>query len=148
MGIGPGGTGGAGARSWGIDSNHPAAEPLEQVRQHLARAERDLADLRAEHAALADPEVQSVDDEHDSEGSTIGFERARVAGLIERAEGRAAELREAAARAGAGGYGVCRECGRRIEADRLAALPATRLCIRCAHRAAGPPPLGPRRRVP
>jgi DnaK suppressor protein len=103
------------------------------LQDRLDRAGQGLADLRAEFSALADPEVQSLDDEHDSEGATIGFERARVAGLIERAERRIADLDDALRRAAEGRYDVCSSCGRRIEADRLEALPATTLCITCAH---------------
>lgn len=79
----------------------------------------------------------ALDDEHDSEGSTIGFERARVAGLIRRADTRIAELEAAAARLSAGTYGRCHRCGRPIGAERLAALPSTRLCVDCARRAGG-----------
>lgn len=98
----------------------------------LDRAQRSLADLQAEFAALADPEVVALDDEHDSEGSTIGFERARVAGLIERTQARIAELERATDRAAEGSYGLCDACGSDIGDERLSALPHTRLCIRCA----------------
>jgi RNA polymerase-binding transcription factor DksA len=64
----------------------------------------------------------NVDDEHDPEGSTIAFERARIANL-------AREAREA------GSYWICERCGGPIADERLAARPATRSCIRCA---AGP----------
>lgn len=98
----------------------------------LARARSDLADLEAEHAALADPDDVALDDEHDSEGSTVGFERARVAGLLKRASRRVAELESAVGRAADGSYGYCQACGGKIGAERLASLPAVRLCIDCA----------------
>ncbi|HET9078611.1 MAG TPA: TraR/DksA C4-type zinc finger protein [Acidimicrobiales bacterium] len=102
------------------------------LREELRRARSGLEDLRAEFSELADPDAPSVDDEHDSEGSTIGFERARVAGLMAGAERRVSELEEATARARAGTYSVCEVCGAAIGAERLAALPATRRCVGCA----------------
>ena len=61
---------------------------VEIVLAELARARAALDDLEAEYSALADPENVVLDDEHDSEGSTVGFERARVAGLLDRSEDR------------------------------------------------------------
>lgn len=102
------------------------------MRLELNRTRSSLADLRAEFEALADPDVVALDDEHDSEGATIGFERARVAGLMERAERRIADLEAAVQRAAEGSYRYCDRCGGEIGLDRLEALPGTRLCIACA----------------
>lgn len=103
-----------------------------RLRTELGRARRDLADLESEFSALADPDVVALDDEHDSEGSTVGFERARVAGLIERTRRRIADLEGAVRRAAEGSYGICERCGAPIPAERLEALPSTRMCIACA----------------
>ena len=102
------------------------------LRAELARARAGLADLEAEYAALVDHENVALDDEHDSEGSTVGFERARVAGLLARSRRQVADLEDASRRAEAGAYGYCSSCGSEIGTERLAALPATHLCIRCA----------------
>src|SRR5579862_8672426 len=99
------------------------ADSLAALHEELDRVRLALADLEAEHAALADPDVVSLDDEHDSEGSTVGYERARVAGLMERSKSQLAELEAAAARAAEGTYGICASCGGQISAARLAALP-------------------------
>jgi RNA polymerase-binding transcription factor DksA len=77
----------------------------------------------------------NVDDEHDPEGSTIAFERARIANLASEARAYLAELERATARLEAGSYWICERCGGPIADERLAARPATRSCIRCA---AGP----------
>lgn len=106
----------------------------DRVQVELARARAGLQDLEAEHAALADPENVSLDDEHDSEGSTVGFERARVAGLLDRSRRQVTELEAAVRRAADGSYGYCSSCAREVGPERLAALPATQLCIDCAHR--------------
>ncbi len=116
----------------------------DRLAEELQRARSDLEDLRAELAELADPAVQSLDDEHDAEGSTIGFERARVWGLVIRAERRVSDLEAAAERARAGSYNRCERCGGQIGGERLEALPATRVCVRCAAAGATGPPGVPR----
>ena len=105
---------------------------VDAVQAELGRARAGLEDLKAEYAALADPENVALDDEHDSEGSTVGFERARVAGLLDRSRRQVADLEAAARRAVDGSYGYCTLCGREVGTERLAALPATQLCIGCA----------------
>jgi RNA polymerase-binding transcription factor DksA len=106
---------------------------VDVVQAELARARAGLEDLEAEYTALADPETIALDDEHDSEGSTVGFERARVAGLVNRARRQVVDLEAAVQRAVDGSYGYCTSCGREVGTERLAALPSTQLCISCAH---------------
>jgi RNA polymerase-binding transcription factor DksA len=74
------------------------------------------------------------DDEHDPEGVTVAFERAQVAGLLDQARAELSAVDAAAARLAAGTYGTCVRCGNPIADERLAALPATTTCIRCADR--------------
>jgi RNA polymerase-binding transcription factor DksA len=105
---------------------------IDSLSDELARARTGLEDLEAEFLALADPDNATLDDEHDSEGSTVGFERARVAGLLARSKRRVADLEAATQRTVDGRYGRCIMCAREIGTERLAALPATQLCIHCA----------------
>jgi len=86
-------------------------------------------------AASAD---SNADDEHDPEGSTIAFERAKVSALVLEARAYLADLTRAQARLDAGTYLFCEHCGGPIASERLAARPATRSCIACA--ALGRPP--------
>lgn len=72
------------------------------------------------------------DDEHDPEGATIGWERAQVSTLREQAQEQLRELDRAVECLAAGTYGICENCGARIEPARLSARPATRLCVACA----------------
>lgn len=89
--------------------------------------------LEAEHAAIVEGSAQAnLDDEHDPEGATVGFERARVASLLEAARRRVALLDDAAERLATGRYGVCARCGRSIAAERLEAEPAAATCVGCA----------------
>ena len=100
-------------------------------------AERLVADLRAElDGIIAAQEADPPDDEHDVEGSSVGFERARVTALLSSAEANLAELRAADERLAAGAYGRCEVCGAAIGEDRLAAMPTTRRCVSCATPAA------------
>ncbi|HUP86038.1 MAG TPA: TraR/DksA C4-type zinc finger protein [Acidimicrobiales bacterium] len=90
-------------------------------------------DLRGEldgiiTAQSADP----PDDEHDVEGSSVGFERARITALLSSAEAHVAELDAASARMASGDYGRCENCGADIGGDRLEAVPTATRCMRCA----------------
>lgn len=92
-----------------------------------------IASMNEELAGLAAAVANSnADDEHDPEGSTIAFEREQLAALVEQARRRLGELDHALARLAEGSYTVCAECGGPIAAERLAARPAARTCIRCA----------------
>jgi RNA polymerase-binding transcription factor DksA len=77
-------------------------------------------------------EASNADDEHDPEGATIGFERAQLSALIEQTRARLADLDRAVQQVRDGSYGVCERCGEDIGAERLAARPSARTCIRCA----------------
>lgn len=98
--------------------------------------ERRLAETRLEAAGAELDDMRSAggggDDEHDPEGSTVAFERARVAALVADAQDRLAAVDRAIARLAAGDYRRCTRCGGPIGDDRLAARPTTDRCVRCA----------------
>ena len=101
------------------------------------RAHARAAGLRRDRDAIVDAAALSPpDDEHDPEGSTVGFERALVIDLLAQAHAGVAALDAALARLDAGTYGVCAGCGRPIAAERLAAHPATTRCVACAQESA------------
>jgi DnaK suppressor protein len=52
--------------------------------------------------------------------------------MLQRLKERAASIERALSQADEATYGICEQCGRPIHADRLAVLPDTRLCVRCA----------------
>jgi DnaK suppressor protein len=83
---------------------------------------------------LAAARESNADDEHDPEGATLAFERAQLLALRAATRHRLAEVEQALDRLRAGSYPSCRACGRPIGADRLAARPASTLCIDCAAR--------------
>ncbi len=109
-------------------------------------AERAATTLRAtELASVFDGIVQAstvanVDDEHDPEGATVGFERAQVAALLDQAWRHLVEVDDALERLRAGRYGTCARCGKAITVERLTALPATVHCVACAQASPRSPP--------
>jgi RNA polymerase-binding transcription factor DksA len=125
-------TPGAGARAGAGGADPSAHEALEAARR-AARARLEAA--TAEHEAIvAASEGSNADDEHDPEGSTIAYERARTAALRAQALADLAELDLALERLRAGVPPTCEVCGGVIPAERLDALPATRTCVTCAAR--------------
>jgi DnaK suppressor protein len=109
------------------------ADVVGQLRElQRSTAERRLALRRDFDRIVEASQSVSTDDEHDPEGSTIAFERAQVAALLDQAERQLAELDAAVARVDAGGYGRCESCGGQIAAERLLVRPAATRCIACA----------------
>lgn len=99
----------------------------------LVAAQQMVSELRGElDGIIAEQEAKPPDDEHDVEGSSVGYERARLMALLAHAEGRLAELEAASGRLAAGSYGRCGRCGGLIGDERLAALPTTQRCLSCA----------------
>lgn len=94
--------------------------------ERLAALTDDFDDIVAASAN------SNADDEHDSEGATIAFERSQVSALIAQARARLRELDLAQTRLVQGSYGICVECGAQIAPGRLEARPSTRTCLACA----------------
>jgi DnaK suppressor protein len=106
------------------------SEMLQTARERTAQ---QLADLTAAFAAVVDSsDLANLDDEHDPEGATVGFERAQLHALVEQARTKLAELDAARQRLERGTYGACERCGDDISEARLDARPETRTCIACA----------------
>jgi DnaK suppressor protein len=99
-----------------------------------AAAQARIAALRREFDGIVAAAAQTgVDDEHDPEGATLAFERAQLAALLEAAQRQLADLDQALTRLREGRYGRCERCGQPVSPARLAARPAARTCIGCAH---------------
>ena len=106
------------------------SDPLGQERAAaLAQIE---ALTREFDEVVAASKASNADDEHDPEGSTIAFERAQVATLLQQAHRAREDLTSALQRAQQGAYGACERCGEPIGAGRLQARPDARTCIACA----------------
>ncbi len=107
------------------------------LRRTLLTRQTDLADhltdLRRELDAIIEASTDAnTDDEHDPEGTTIAFERSQLTTLIASAAAEQQSVVQALARVAAGTYGRCERCRRPIAPERLAARPASELCVVCA----------------
>ena len=105
-----------------------------RLEDDLASTQRLIVDLESDLEAIAESTALSPDDEHDPEGATVGFERARVASLLDQTRRSLMDIESALLRVEGGSYGVCDRCAAPIAAERLEALPTTALCIECAAR--------------
>ena len=81
---------------------------------------------------VAAADSSNLDDEHDPEGATIGFERAQTSSLIASTEERLREVDAALERVVSGTYGSCEVCGEPISPERLAARPTATRCVKHA----------------
>jgi DnaK suppressor protein len=106
-----------------------------------------LATVRAEHEQLVRQveslerlvtsmieasELTSTDDEHDPEGPTIADDQAQAIALLRQARDDHDALVVTRAQLESGHVVICSVCGRSIDQERVAALPTTSRCIRCA----------------
>ena len=109
---------------------------LEAERARLAGA---VEFLERENAGSLDEESGEVagrgDDNHMAEMATATYDRELDVGLEEGAQNTLDEVDAALQRIEEGSYGVCELCGEPIGAERLSAIPWTRLCIDDARRA-------------
>jgi RNA polymerase-binding transcription factor DksA len=91
----------------------------------IASLTDDVEDIDAGIAAA------HSDDEHDPEGSTLAFERARISTLLGQDRAYLEEIERAQGRLADGTYGTCEHCGAAIPPERLAARPVARVCVQC-----------------
>jgi DnaK suppressor protein len=113
--------------------NEPGPGPAAALEAEREQAQERTRSLTIEFDEIVAASAGSnADDEHDPEGATIAFERARIAALLTEAQATLRDLDAATARLSAGTYGSCKRCGEPIAPERLAARPATLTCVGCA----------------
>lgn len=93
--------------------------------------QRELDELRAQITALE----RTLDEKPDyglgkGAPSVTRWELDRT--LLPQLKQQAASIKRTLSQMSEGAYGICRQCGRPIHPDRLAVLPDTKICIRCA----------------
>ncbi len=108
-------------------------DPADRLQRERTQAVARIGELEGDVSAIVGSASSTTgDDEHDPEGSTIGFERAQAQALLDQARARLAEVDAALGRAAQGSYGICTRCGQPIGPERLDARPEAALCITCA----------------
>jgi RNA polymerase-binding transcription factor DksA len=126
-----------------VKPEKPGLSPrtIERLRESLlaerARHVQSAADLAAEAEQLA-AEREGGDtqfDEESGEGDTINIERERDLLLSASAQQIVDEIDRALERMANGTYGLCVPAGRRINLERLEALPYAETCVDCKARA-------------
>ncbi len=90
---------------------------LEQTLAEIAQLDRKLEDKADYGIGIGGPTIYEWE-----------FNLALRQGL----EAKAKSIRIALRKMQAGDYGMCEVCGQEIDAERLAVLPHTTLCIKCA----------------
>jgi DnaK suppressor protein len=115
---------------WCMSDPDPIVVVLHAARERTAERVHELA--LALDSIVEASKAANLDDEHDPEGSTVGFERAQTAALLEAARTQLTEIDAALDRTHRGAYGICERCGDPIPKARLEAKPATRVCVACA----------------
>lgn len=101
-----------------------------------------------EEAVAAQSELGRIVEQRESELEDAALQRQMVGELSSfdlRTRHEIEEIDAALMRLSAGEYGACQGCGRRIAVARLAVVPATRYCVRCAGQAPAHPPTTDRR---
>jgi DnaK suppressor protein len=106
---------------------------LAAVEAEQERTARQVASLEAIVAAIVEAsELTSTDDEHDPEGATIAYERAQAIALLRQARADCDALAITRRQLDEHRRVVCSVCRRDIDLERVAALPTTTRCVRCA----------------
>lgn len=95
----------------------------------LRALEDELRVARAYESQAFESAADEVLDDLDR--STLEQQSARSGSRIEFLRGEIEAVRVAILRGRRGEYGICEDCGERIERARLRALPSARLCVPC-----------------
>ena len=108
-------------------------EYRKQLEEEKARLLHAVSFLERENPGSISDELGEVadggTDNHPADTATAMYDRELDEGLEEGARDTLAEIDAALQRIEDGTYGICEVCGKPIGADRLSALPWTRLCI-------------------
>jgi DnaK suppressor protein len=101
----------------------------ERLAEEREALHKQLDDLGAHRDAegINDPEL----DEGFADAGQAAAERSSLLRLVQSLRGTLRDVDHALERMEAGTYGTCERCGQPIAEERLEALPAARLCIRC-----------------
>ena len=116
-------------------------EYRKQLEEEKARLQHAIGFLERENPGSISEELGEVadggTDNHLADTATAMYDRELDEGLEEGAKDTLAEIEAALQRIDEGTYGTCEVCGKPIGAERLSAIPWTRLCIDDSRAATG-----------
>jgi DnaK suppressor protein len=110
-------------------NNDGAIAALNREREKLVR---QLADLGATESGELTGDIEYGDGFADAAAATA--ERSEVLGIVDNLTELLADVDQAMARVNEGTYGLCKNCGKEIGADRMEFRPTSRYCIDCKAR--------------
>ncbi len=112
----------------------PEAAARDALAKRAAEA-RDIVDFVDRTSLAGDEEAITGEittaDQHPGDTSDITFQRELDLTVRGIAEARLSQVQEALERQRDGTYGICQECGRPIDPERLRARPEATHCIEC-----------------
>lgn len=95
--------------------------------------EQQRTQLQAELAEGGTPPAEGMGySTHPADDGTVAFEQAADLAMRENAKRMLYQVERALFRIEEGSYGICRQCGSKIDPARLRAIPYTRYCLHCA----------------
>src|SRR5579864_5663438 len=116
----------------------PRLEPyMRRLADERRRLRQELAEMEQHQVKTEEKPVADVSGSYDDDlvdVATETFEREKGLALESSVQGMLQMVEDALRRGRSGTYGVCDGCGRLIDANRLRAIPYTRLCIKCKER--------------
>ena len=96
---------------------------IERLSRERSEIIEDLEHLRADLRNMAEPSADEAD--------VDAYEREKTWALVQRLERKLESIEHALRIAQSGTYGICENCGGRIDPARLEALPEATLCLEC-----------------
>jgi RNA polymerase-binding protein DksA len=96
---------------------------IERLTRQRSEVLEDLEHLRADLRSMAEPSADEAD--------VDAYEREKTWALVQRLERKLESIDHALRIAQNGTYGICENCGDRIDPARLEALPEATLCLDC-----------------
>jgi len=117
-------------KAWRVTQD-PRSEVISQMSSERERLEQALEETLAEIEQL-NKKLEDKADYGIGKGSPTIYEWEFNLAMRQSLETKAKSIRAALRKMHDGNYGVCEVCGQEIDAERLAVLPHTTLCIKCA----------------
>jgi DnaK suppressor protein len=115
----------------GMAKTQKSGKDLKPVEEMLTAERDDLLRQISEIEARFSGEDKTEAREDEGEPETITTDRERDLSLLETAKDLLDQVERALRKVADGTYGVCANCGKKIEAARVKALPHASLCIAC-----------------